>query len=186
MKLQAMVSDTLKSHDTFFGRMIDLIPKELYKPPEENDVDVNSKFYKHRKQPLAPDVKKAISKNKRAEKYAVSSSSMAGMSATGDDDDDDNEDDEDEDDNQGVAEGWKHKGHKAALTKKAVGDEHTVHERSADDGADDRVNRGADAVNRNEQLELLRQRLHVSISMLCVDLGEAVDGTVSTCAVHLR
>ena len=36
----------LSSHDAFFASIVGMIPKELYKPSEENDVELNSKYYK--------------------------------------------------------------------------------------------------------------------------------------------
>lgn len=145
---------SLSLHDAFFSRMIDMIPKELYKPPEENEVDVNSKFYKHRKQPLAADVKKAISKQKRAEKYASSSSARGEDEEEGGDDEDEGGDEDDEDDEvdvePDVAAGA---GRKAKATGKASGDGYAANGTDEDEGAS--------AVNRSEQMELLRQRLHV-------------------------
>ena len=47
------------AHDSFFRRIIGMIPRELYKPAEEED-DVNAKYYKHKKQALPSDVKKSI------------------------------------------------------------------------------------------------------------------------------
>ena len=143
------------NHDAFFARIIDMVPKDLYKPPEENPVDVNSKFYKHRKQPLAPDVKKALSKQKRAEKYAPGGEDDqdggAGGEAADDDDDGDDDDDDDDDDDETQEE----------------------EDRRIEGAKDDDARKGETgasledapslAVTKQEQLELLRQRLHARI-----------------------
>lgn len=61
------------SHNAFFGKIIDMIPRDLYRAKEETEESVASqKYYKHRKQPLAPDEKKEIRKRKLSEKYASS------------------------------------------------------------------------------------------------------------------
>ena len=49
----------VQAHDAFFQRIIGMIPRELYKPVEEED-DVNVKYYKHKKQALPSEVKKSI------------------------------------------------------------------------------------------------------------------------------
>ena len=54
--------------DTFFGRVIAMIPRELYKPAEDEG-EFESKYYKHKKVALPQDVKKTISKKKKEEKY---------------------------------------------------------------------------------------------------------------------
>lgn len=61
------------SHNAFFGKIIDMIPRDLYRAKEETEESIASqKYYKHRKQPLAPDEKKENRKRKLAEKYASS------------------------------------------------------------------------------------------------------------------
>ena len=47
------------AHDAFFARVIGMIPRELYKPAEEED-DTNAKYYKHKKQALSSEAKKSI------------------------------------------------------------------------------------------------------------------------------
>ncbi len=64
-----MVS-TLEEHDAFFGRIISMIPRELYKH-EEEVLETASKYYKHKKVALSTDEKKRISKKKKAEKYGA-------------------------------------------------------------------------------------------------------------------
>ena len=49
--------------DTFFGRVIAMIPRELYKPAEDEG-EFESKYYKHKKVALPQDVKKTISRPK--------------------------------------------------------------------------------------------------------------------------
>ena len=49
---------SLEEHDAFFGRIIGMIPREMYKPVEEEEFE--SKYYKHKKVPLPQDVKKSI------------------------------------------------------------------------------------------------------------------------------
>ena len=60
---------SLEEHDAFFGRIIGMIPREMYKPVEEEEFE--SKYYKHKKVPLPQDVKKTISKRKKEEKYSM-------------------------------------------------------------------------------------------------------------------
>ena len=42
----ATMPDFIKGHDSFFARVINMIPKELYKAPDIDQVNANSKFYK--------------------------------------------------------------------------------------------------------------------------------------------
>eukprot|EP01041_Mallomonas_annulata_P001046 gene1046-2048_t len=93
------LANRIKEDDFFFSRIIGMIPREMYKPvEEESDENLNSRYYKvrfsiteilledlknlpvvncityflqHRKQPLQPDEKKLISKKKRSAKYSV-------------------------------------------------------------------------------------------------------------------
>jgi hypothetical protein len=64
------ISHTLEDHDVFFGRIISMIPRELYKPVDEEE-GFESKYYKHKKVALPSDVKKNISKKKKEEKYGM-------------------------------------------------------------------------------------------------------------------
>lgn len=77
-------------HNAFFGKIIDMIPRDLYRAKEETEESISSqKYYKHRKQPLAPDEKKEIRKRKLSEKYA--SNAENSTASVGDDNDADNE-----------------------------------------------------------------------------------------------
>ena len=60
----------IERNDIFFSRIIGMIPRELYgvNDSESNPAD-NSKYYKHRKVPLAPDEKKLASKRKLQTAY---------------------------------------------------------------------------------------------------------------------
>ena len=40
------LSQRINSNDIFFGRLISMIPADLYKPPEIDQVILNSKYYK--------------------------------------------------------------------------------------------------------------------------------------------
>ena len=100
-----------------------MIPQELYRPADEDElVEENTRYYKHKKQPLALEVKKEITKRKKAEKYSMSTGDSDEESSaeaeSGEDDDnsgDDSADDEDEDE--------ENKGQKnAKKAKKANGD----------------------------------------------------------------
>jgi hypothetical protein len=44
----------MEIHDSFFARIIDMIPKELYRSTEDTsqETEENTRYYKHRKQPL--------------------------------------------------------------------------------------------------------------------------------------
>lgn len=54
-----------------------MIPKDLYKAQDDNDEEeLNSRYFKHRKMPIPPDEKKLLSKKKRDEKYGVQRVSM--------------------------------------------------------------------------------------------------------------
>ena len=77
----------IERNDLFFSRIIGMIPRELYgvNDNESNNAD-NSKYYKHRKVPLAPDEKKLASKRKL--QIAYGSDSIAEVSQQDDDDDD--------------------------------------------------------------------------------------------------
>ena len=88
------MTSTLEDHDAFFGRIISMIPKELYKHDEE--VETASKYYKHKKMALSTDEKKRISKKKKEEKYGVTDSGF------GDNNDAENSDDGDKEDTESV------------------------------------------------------------------------------------
>ncbi len=51
-----------------------MIPKELYQPAEEEEEDENenTKYYKHRKLPLAPEQRKLLTKKRKLGAYSVS------------------------------------------------------------------------------------------------------------------
>ena len=74
----------IERNDLFFSRIISMIPRELYgvNDSESNNAD-NSKYYKHRKVPLAPDEKKLASKRKLQTAYG--SDSIAEVSQQDDD-----------------------------------------------------------------------------------------------------
>jgi hypothetical protein len=78
-------SSSIEATDSFFSRMISMIPRELYthNGSDSNAEENNSKYYKHRKVPLAPDEKKLASKKKLQSKYGV-----VADDATGDKDED--------------------------------------------------------------------------------------------------
>ena len=72
----------LSSHNDFFERIILLIPSELYAVRDESDNEensqddfseeednVNTKYFKHRKQPLSADDRKLQSKQNKQAKY---------------------------------------------------------------------------------------------------------------------
>ena len=51
-----------------------MIPKELYHPTDEdddNDDEENTKYYKHRKLPLAPEQRKLLTKKRKLGAYSV-------------------------------------------------------------------------------------------------------------------
>ena len=73
-------SSSIEATDSFFSRMISMIPRELYthNGSDSNAEENNSKYYKHRKVPLAPDEKKLASKKKLQSKYGVVADDAAG------------------------------------------------------------------------------------------------------------
>jgi|LauGreDrversion2_3_1035106.scaffolds.fasta_scaffold08950_3 60S ribosome biogenesis protein Rrp14 len=87
------LSLNVRDHNDFFVRIITLIPSDLYaergikdEDGEDDDADdvavvnVNSKYFKHRKQPLSADDRKLMSKQAKREKYK--SLGMSQQSAT--------------------------------------------------------------------------------------------------------
>lgn len=88
---------SLEEHDVFFGRIIGMIPRELYKPVEPEE-EFESKYFKHKKVPLPQDVKKTISKRKKEEKYGMGEVS----STNGNDDEMEDMDEEDGDGGQAI------------------------------------------------------------------------------------
>ena len=86
------LSSSLLSHNEFFVRIISLIPSELYglkqdeneddeddEDENKDDVDkndINSKYFKHRKQPLSVDEKKLLSKQAKKEKFKALSAAQ--------------------------------------------------------------------------------------------------------------
>lgn len=61
----------METHDSYFSWVVALIPKDLYKSTgDENHEYAESKYYKHRKVPLKPEEKKAISRAKKHEVYS--------------------------------------------------------------------------------------------------------------------
>jgi hypothetical protein len=83
-KSSVQFNSDASAHDSFFASIISMIPRELYKPVEEEEEDTNVKYHKHKKQPLPADVKKNIRSKKIAEKYG-----QAAPTKEGDDDDND-------------------------------------------------------------------------------------------------
>ena len=64
------IESTIESHDSFFARIIEMIPRDLYKPAEEEDEEVlNKRYHKHRKMPLQTDERKALSKKRLKDIY---------------------------------------------------------------------------------------------------------------------
>ena len=64
------LEESIKGYDLFFDRIIDMIPRDLYKPAEEEDEEVlNQRYHKHRKKPLQTDERKALSKKRLEEVY---------------------------------------------------------------------------------------------------------------------
>ncbi len=59
----------MEGHDAFFQRIIGLIPRELYKADEEEEL--NTRYFKHKQVPLAPAEKKIISQKRKHEKYGT-------------------------------------------------------------------------------------------------------------------
>jgi len=61
---------SIRHNDAFFASIIDMIPRDLYKPVEEEDEEVlNKRYHKHRKMPLQLEEKKALSKKRLKEIY---------------------------------------------------------------------------------------------------------------------
>ena len=60
---KTLVTSRILQHYAFFYKIINMIPRELYKPGEEEDA-TNSKYFKHKKMAMALDVKKSITKKK--------------------------------------------------------------------------------------------------------------------------
>jgi hypothetical protein len=87
----------MKAHDAFFGHIISMIPRDLYKPDEEAQDELNSRFFKHRQMPLGLSEKKAISQKKKEEKYGVKSSSADSEDDVEVDGNNDVEEEEDDD-----------------------------------------------------------------------------------------
>jgi hypothetical protein len=84
-------------HDEHFSRVISWISADLYQPKEITDemlLDENTRYYKHKKMPLAPDRKKAISKKRKADVYGG-----IGLSSNGDGDEGEGEEGNASDDN---------------------------------------------------------------------------------------
>lgn len=67
-----MSIDILREHDNFFKSFIDMVPRELYNTNEDNLLEMNTKYYKHRKVPLTTDEKKILSVKRKADKYSIS------------------------------------------------------------------------------------------------------------------
>jgi hypothetical protein len=95
----------MEEHDAFFQRIIGLIPKELYKASDEEDESMNSRYFKHRLQPLQASERKVLSKKRKLEKYGGAGeggddgdSDGAGDSDGSDDDEEVNESDDENDD----------------------------------------------------------------------------------------
>ena len=93
MQEKTKLSNSIKSHDLFFMTIINMIPRELYKPPDLDKVNLNSKYYKHRRLPMELSDKKLISKQKREDKYNTNSNDMLNDVESESDDDDKANDD---------------------------------------------------------------------------------------------
>lgn len=64
-----MAEDRIRSNDAFFQMFVDQIPKDIYHAEENSDM--NTKYFKHRKAPLTSDEKKVLSKKRKSEKYGL-------------------------------------------------------------------------------------------------------------------
>lgn len=64
-----MSEERIRSNDAFFQMFINQIPKEIYRAEENSDM--NTKYFKHRKAPLTLDEKKILSKKRKNEKYGL-------------------------------------------------------------------------------------------------------------------
>jgi hypothetical protein len=84
----------MEEHDLFFQRIIGLIPRELYNAKEDDD-SLNTRYFKHRIQPLEASERKLLSKKRKLEKYG---GAAEGDNEEEDDENDDEDDDVDEDD----------------------------------------------------------------------------------------
>jgi len=72
-----------------------MIPKDLYQPAEEEeDENENTKYYKHRKLPLAPEQRKLLTKKRKLGAYSVSNPESQSQSEDEEDDNDDNDEDD--------------------------------------------------------------------------------------------
>lgn len=63
--------DSIMESNKFFIRFIDMIPKDLYKAPEDSDVEhsMDTKYHKHRKLPLPVNERKLISSKNKKHKF---------------------------------------------------------------------------------------------------------------------
>ncbi len=64
-----LLTKQMEGHDVFFQRVVNMIPRDLYKA-EETD-DLNERYFKHRQMPLQPAERKKISKKRKGDKYGL-------------------------------------------------------------------------------------------------------------------
>jgi len=141
----------MEGHDSYFSWVVAIIPRDLYKTSGDEEAELSSKYYKHRKVPLKPEEKKAISKAKKREVY----SSREGEDGERNEMEVEREgecegqgdEDEEEEDGQGVLPRHRHR----ESGEYGDGDE------------TDMVIGGGDGDNAHNSLESLRQRLQKRI-----------------------
>ncbi len=106
------VAVAIAAHDRWFCRLIDCIPRDLYRPVEEDEEFLNSKYHKHKRAPLAPDERKHIRKQKRSERYGLQSGELA----NGAQDDDDASGSENDENEESLEEQVRHYGRAKSFT----------------------------------------------------------------------
>jgi cobalamin biosynthesis protein CobT len=87
----------MEEHDLFFQRIIGLIPRELYNAKEDDD-SLNTRYFKHRIQPLEASERKLLSKKRKLEKYGGAAEGDNEEEDDGENDDEDDDVDEDDED----------------------------------------------------------------------------------------
>jgi len=137
----------MEAHDSYFSWVVSIIPKDLYKTIGDEDAELSSKYYKHRKVPLKPEEKKAISKAKKREVYSSREGEEERSDGEGEDDGQDEGDEDEKEDGQGVLQQHRYR------ESGEYGDEDET----------DMVIGGGDGDNADNSLESLRQRLQKRI-----------------------
>ena len=163
------LEERMQCHDAYFASIIDMIPRDLYKPSEE---EASSKYFMHRKLPLTASERKALSKKRKQEVYGSEENKRK---KTVGDDDADNDDDVEGGNVDAVGEEEEEE-EEEDLVEMDDDDVDTTDAMSGDNAEVD-IDDGTMLLSKAESIEVLRGRLKEKIKAMQNSRNSAKSGT---------